>query len=436
MLRIYAFLWSIASAFNLTSQEVHPLLEYMPATFEQKQEIVQWSSVENPFKLVHATHYDAQHVTLFQKFPGLISTIPYISLGFMPTPLMCADNLALHLGIKKLYIKRDDALGGHTPQHRLPSGNKVRKLEFLLADALSWGCTHVITCGAAGSNHVLATAGYSYHLGLKCTGMLTPQYNSTMVQRNLLRHLMFSTTQLEYFPSARERDEYIRNICASEYSYTKRLSYFIPTGGSIPLGVVGFVNGGLELAQQLEAYHIAPPDYLYVPAGTVGTMAGLVLGLKAAGISTRVRAVVVAPVVKKSTFIERIIKLITATNIYLHERDSSFPLYTITEDDFDVIYTQSGQEYGKSTSESEHACAITSHFTSLALDNTYSGKAMAAIIKDINQLEDKSVIFWNTFDGYTWPEEPDWSESNYTQSLWYKNYTLMPESLHVYFERK
>ena len=112
---------------------------------------------------------------LFDLYPGLHGRVPHLQLANLPTPLDAADRMAAELGVRRLWIKRDDLSA------KPYGGNKVRKLEHLLADALEKGCDAVLTYGAAGSNHALATSIYARRVGLDCYAVLTPQAPSPKV---------------------------------------------------------------------------------------------------------------------------------------------------------------------------------------------------------------------------------------------------------------
>jgi 1-aminocyclopropane-1-carboxylate deaminase/D-cysteine desulfhydrase-like pyridoxal-dependent ACC family enzyme len=119
-------------------------------------------------------------IQLFEQYPSLGERLPYISLGVFPTPVEKLERLGAKLGVNQLYIKRDDLTG------RLYGGNKPRKLEFILGNALRLGTREVIAFGGVGSNHALATAIYAQQMGLKSISMLMPQPNAQYVRRNLL----------------------------------------------------------------------------------------------------------------------------------------------------------------------------------------------------------------------------------------------------------
>ncbi|MCK6587519.1 MAG: pyridoxal-phosphate dependent enzyme [Polyangiaceae bacterium] len=322
---------------------------------------------------------------LFKRFPELEAKIHHRALGSLPTPVERAEKLGEALGIRDLYIKRDD-LAGETY-----GGSKIRKLEFLLAEAKSLGKARVITFGGSGSNHAVATALYAQKLGLKATLMLLPQPINDEVRHRLLAARHFGA-EIRIGPgSARAR--------AAEA--TKALKedgiepYWIEMGGTSPLGNVGLVNAAFELKEQVDAGQMPEPDVLYIALGTMGSAAGLMLGLKAAGMKT-----VVVPVRASSpdTSSEaRLAAMIKETNEYLRALDPSFPAIDMGPLKGVVRGGYLGKGYGLPTRKGTHATAVFKEQTGLDLEATYTGKTFAAVMDDANDLAGKVVLFWNTY---------------------------------------
>lgn len=349
-------------------------------------------------KCVASTFSD---LPLFKAYPALQQTIAHISLGTFPTPLYYCDQLAKVHGIQNLFIKQDSISGGILSDGtQLFGGNKVRKLEFLLADALRHNAQSVLTFGCIGSNHATATATYARELGLRCYLMLTPQPDSAIVHRNL--NLMYAAhAEIIFSANATMRmDATTSTFIASKKDYGT-YPYFIPTGGSTPIGVIGFVNAAFELREQINNGLLTEPDYIYVATGSCGTTAGLALGLKAAGIQSRIIAVCVEPEEVLGAFEKRIAQLFTQTNQFLNDRDATFPLFADSADNVMIIHDFSGPCYGLCMPEVVEAIEEVEKYENVILDGTYTGKAFTAILSHAKQglLQDKNVLFWNTFDG-------------------------------------
>lgn len=173
----------------------------------------------------------AAKIPLFDHYPFLEKQISHVSLGSFPTPIIHVPSFSK---LSRVYVKCDNLSGLLTEKGRLFGGNKVRKLEFLLSDALHKGATTMLTLGGTGSNHAVATSEYAHQLGLGCLALLYPQSKSFTVQRNLLLHSYYGT-QL-----------YDASECTMEQLYQRNASeenvYVIPMGGSNTIGVLGFVN--------------------------------------------------------------------------------------------------------------------------------------------------------------------------------------------------
>ena len=258
---------------------------------------------------------------LFENYQLLGKKLPYVSLGEFPTPVQKLDQLGKQLGLSDLFIKRDDLTG------KVYGGNKVRKLEFILGDALRSGAKEVMTFGAAGSNHALATAIYAKQLGLKSISMLIPQPNANYVRRNLLMSYQNEAELHLYSPKRFFRATADPSVVYQLLRHGLKqgqLPRVIPMGGSSPLGAVGYVNAAFELHGQIMKGEMPEPDYIYVASGSMGTAAGLILGIRALNMKTKVVAVRVNS--ERFVNVKGLIKLIYQTNSLLSSMDPPFPI--------------------------------------------------------------------------------------------------------------
>jgi D-cysteine desulfhydrase len=343
------------------------------------------------------------NLPLFTLYPALQRNTPRLSLGSFPTPIQKLATLESVYNIQSLCIKQDSVSGGiGADGAQLFGGNKVRKLEFLLADALRYNAKSVLTFGCIGSNHAVATATYAQQLGLRCYCMLTPQSDSSVVQRNFALMQAAGAEMIISCNAAQRTDNTIETFIQSKKNHGD-YPYFIPTGGSTALGAVGFVNAACELCAQInEGLLLSKPDYIYVAAGSFGTVAGLSLGLKAAGIQSQIIAVCVEPEGTPGSVEQKINILFKQTNELLHERDATFPLFGDIADNVTVVHGFGGTGYGVCTQEALKAIADAQEHEGVCLDETYTGKAFAALLDHAQQgmLKDKNVLFWNTFCDY------------------------------------
>lgn len=209
-----------------------------------------------------------------------------ISLARTPTPLHPLDRLSADLGGPRIWIKRDDLTGSAL------SGNKIRKLEFVVAQALEEGCDTLITCGGIQSNHCRATAVVAAQLGLRCC-LILREDSAPVPDGNLLLDLLAGANVQTV-----SRGEYIRDLPGLfetwEAFYAERghKAFVIPTGASDEIGVWGYIAACEELKQDFTANHIAPKSII-VATGSGGTQAGLTAGADLFDLSATVTGIAV-----------------------------------------------------------------------------------------------------------------------------------------------
>jgi len=362
-------------------------------------------------------------IPLFDQYPLLREKLAHVPLGELPTPVQKLERLGTELGISQLYIKRDDLSG------KVYGGNKPRKLEFILGNALRSGAREVIALGGTGSNHALATAIYAQKVGLKSISMLMPQPNTRYVGRNLLMSYHYGA---ELHPCGAEMES-VRNMplvrLATMYQLLRHrlksgsFPRIIPPGGSSPTGTTGFVNAAFELRKQITNGEMPEPEYIYVACGTMGTAAGLILGLKAAKLDSRVVPVRVTS--EKFVNARGMINLIDKTSSLLNSLDASFPRFEFSAADIDIRHDYFGKRYALFTREGMEAVSMMREREGIKLDGTYTGKTLAALIDDAKsgRAQGKTVLFWNTLNSRDFSDE--------ISSI---DYHSLPRGFHRYFE--
>ncbi len=328
---------------------------------------------------------------LFDRYPEL--EVPWRSLGRFPTPVERAPWLG-----PRVWIKRDDLTG------ELYGGNKVRKLELVLADALSRGRRTILTIGATGSNHVLATALYARSLGFAATyAVLFPQPASADVDRRLaaFRELGVRTTRV---PGKALVPLAMATSSSASLAGGGGVPYVIGPGASSPLGTLGYVSAALELAGQIQAGDLPAPHAVYVPLGSGGTAAGLLLGFRLAGLAARVRAVrtVPAPWVTIGGTARLAARTASLLADAIPDRSAAAAVRRLrfSAADLDGVSDQIGRGYGAPTPAGVAAVAAAAT-AGLALETTYSGKTLAALMAAQPQEAAHDVLFWNTYCPYT-----------------------------------
>lgn len=322
-------------------------------------------------------------------FPKIGARLPKLAIADLPTPVS-THALSFAGGQCRVFLKHDDATSD------LYGGNKVRKLEYLLRRARDRGARRVATFGAAGSNHALATAVHATRLGFDCTCFLSQQKATPNVARTLNMHRALGTEIVRWQRGPAQLALFRRYL-------QHRGTWVIPLGGTCWLGAVGFVNAGLELAQQVHDGETRCPARIYIAAGTTGSVAGLALGLAAAGLDTRIQAIRVAdepfggPALMK--------RIVRKTSLLLRRLDPAFVTAeaALARLDWRDEFLAGG--YAAVDDLTRAACATAESELGSKLETTYTGKAMAAMLHDLQQPEyaGEETLFWNTYNSRPLP---------------------------------
>lgn len=330
-----------------------------------------------------------------ERFPQLAARLPWQPLASLPTTLSPAPRLGATLGVPGLLIKRDDLSA------RPYGGNKVRKLEYLLGDALARGCDTVLTFGAAGSNHALATSVYARQLGLDCHAVLSDQVATPWVADTLRWHLQLGT-RLTPATSYKQMLESAARIRA-KHPRGAECVYEITWGGSSPLGTIGFVAAGFELAAQLADCTAHEPARIYLPCGTMGSVAGLVLGLYLAGSDATVVSVPILP--RERVSAAAVAALGKATSEEMQQRDASVPSCPDLLSRFEFREGYLGAGYAQATPGGLEAMQLARELADLSVETTYSAKALACLIADARggRLTGCTPVFWQTWNSQPKP---------------------------------
>ncbi|MBI5817424.1 MAG: pyridoxal-phosphate dependent enzyme [Verrucomicrobia bacterium] len=315
---------------------------------------------------------------LFQRFPRLRDTMPFVPLGTCPTPverLTAVEHAARLPAEGQLWVKRDDLSGE-------PWGmSKVRKLEHYFGDARAAGARRVLTFGPLGSNHALATALYGKQLGFEVHLQLWPEPATERVRQTLMAEQALGAT-LFLVGTLDERALADLADDASSMLHAPRSEsvYVIPPAGTDPIGAMGYVEAGLEIGAQVARGELPAPDFVHVAGGTGGVAAGLVIGLRLAGLSSRVVAIrcVAAEVLTelRVVFLARRLRQRLAQLAGVEESTLPQP----GAEDFLILHDQAGGGYGQPTEASEQARALFAANASVVLDGTYTSKAAAGLL--------------------------------------------------------
>ncbi|HEY1077806.1 MAG TPA: pyridoxal-phosphate dependent enzyme [Fontimonas sp.] len=322
---------------------------------------------------------------LFDAFPAL-GIFPQAGLLAGPTPLQRLTDL------EDVWIKRDDLSASDY------GGNKIRKLDLLLGTARAVGRRELITFGYSGSNFVAATAWHGRKLGLRTHAFLLPQANAPYLADNLATALHCGA-QLDVGRSTAA----VAALAARRslrLALGGRMARWIPPGGSTPLGALGFVNAALELRAQIDAGAMPAPRQLVVAFSSMGTVAGLAIGLGLAQLPTRIVAVQVvepgmASAAKLQALIRRTLALIART------APAAVPARIA---DIQIREEFFGTGYAVPTAATQAAMQRFGAASGACSDSAYSGKALAALyaMQAAGELPGPS-LYWHTFNAHGRP---------------------------------
>lgn len=301
-----------------------------------------------------------------------------------PTPIQRLARLSAHLGDVNIFVKRDDlnGLGG--------GGNKLRKLEFLIGEALSIGADTIITVGARQSNHARLTAAAAARAGLKCELVLTrvvPRLDSDYIDNgNVLLDDLFGA-RVHDLPGAANALQYAEER-ANELRAQGRNVYVCPLGGSSPTGCLGYADCAAEIMAQSSAAGLSF-DRIVVPNGSGGMHAGLIAGLVALDLNP---------------------SIIDAFTVYGHAAQARSttldkarqtaqlidPALQVTSDAISIDEGQLGQGYGIPTDSMRAAVRLLASTEGLLIDPVYGGKAFAGLLERVKSgkyLAGQNILF-------------------------------------------
>lgn len=323
---------------------------------------------------------------LFSHYPMLKQQLEPQQFACLPTPVKALPGLGTNA-----WIKQDDLT------HSDYGGNKIRKLDFVLADIKRKSKKHVITFGATGTNAGVATAMMCYRNQLKCSIYLFEQPLTQTVKDNIALMQAYGA-ELIFCGSLLKT---VLNFYASRYRL-HRDSYFLWAGCSNAVATFAYINAALELKQQIEAGQLPEPEHIFVAVGSCSTLAGLTLGAKLCGLNSKIIGIRVAPAYlgpfpactegEVNKVIKQAAKQMTKWGIKIPEQ---IPRCHFS----DHFY---GEGYGIA-SEKSLSAIDTFKAQGIALENTYSAKAAAAFLQQLNfnsegEINTQPQLFWQTFN--------------------------------------
>jgi D-cysteine desulfhydrase family pyridoxal phosphate-dependent enzyme len=288
-------------------------------------------------------------------------------LALLPTPLVEAPRLTRALGGPRIFFKRDDLTGFGF------GGNKVRGLEFYLADALAMQADVIVTGAGPQSNHIRATAAAARVAGLDVVAIVHDSRPPEAQGNLLLDALLGAELRFTNDPNRAVVDDRIEEV-AAELRAAGRRPYVIPRGGASALGALGYVECIREMSGQVATQGLAI-DRLVLATGACGTQAGLLAGLHVYGIRMTVLGITVSRPVAEC--LERVTRIALAAGRLMGHAIELAADEAVVRDGF------IGPGYGIPTSEGNDAIRLVAQTEGIFLDPTYTGKGMAGLIAEI-----------------------------------------------------
>lgn len=315
-----------------------------------------------------------------------LSAFPRVDLLGGVTPIQQLVGLSEAVG-REIFVKRDDT----APLALAFGGNKLRKLEYLAADALRTGADTLVTAGAIQSNHVRQTAAIAAHLGMRCEAVLTVPPGLAKIDHfasgnRFLMNLLGVTC--EFSQSLDSIDVQLEGLAARLKSVGRR-PYVVPVGGSSPVGVMGYLRGGIELGKQVAAMGI-DLSAVVLASGSGGTHCGIAMSLAQCLPSTQVVGITVSCGVQEQT--RKVSDLAVRTGGLLGMSELGAPRIELWDDYF-------APGYGQCSADGIEAVRLVARTEGMLLDPVYTGKAMAGLLDGIERARfanDGPILFLHT----------------------------------------
>jgi len=310
----------------------------------------------------------------------LTDTLPRVRLGHLPTPLDELPRLSRALGGPRLLIKRDDQTGLAT------GGNKTRKLEFTVAEALRRGSDTLVTMGGVQSNHVRQTAAAAAIHGLRCVVVLRGEAPSQVTGNLLLDHLLGARV---VFSGERTREQVAEQIVAEEQAAGRR-PYLIPVGASDEFGAPGFVAAIEELNAQLTERRLHV-DRIVFASSSFGTQAGMCVGARALGFRPQIAAIAIDS--SRAEVQAGVAEIASRTSRRLGLEAFVSPGEVVAYDGY------LGAGYAVMGEPEREAIQLAARYEGILLDPVYTGRAMAGLVDLVRKGvlgKDETILFWHT----------------------------------------
>ena len=326
---------------------------------------------------------------LFRAFPDLARSVPWIRLAQTPTPVEACDAIVDYLGRGGVFQKRDDLTSP------LCGGNKVRRFEYLLADAERLGARELVTVGGLASSQVVASVLFGRAQGFRVTAVLFDQPVTSFARRAILASAGAGARLIR-------GGGYVSTAWRTGRAYEEaERAYFIPPGASTPVANLGYVDAALELGEQVERGECPRPDIIVLPSGTGGTLAGLAIGLAILGWPT----VVVGVRITERIACNRVTidYLIGQSTRYLRHHSRSYASRSRPRPRYSLYQHAVGKGYGHPTEDAIAAVDVVERLTGTPGEITYSAKGIAGLRAIARAHPEATILYWHTLSSAPWP---------------------------------
>ena len=307
-----------------------------------------------------------------------------LKLGNFTTKIERLEKLSTMLK-ENIYIKRDDQTGSEV------SGNKIRKLEFSINEAINNDCDTLITCGGIQSNHARATAAAGIKLGLKSVLVLRSDETPEMEGNYLIDKIMGADIRIISSEDYRERRQEIMENILKELEEKGRKGYIIPEGASNGIGTFGYINCFKEILDQEKELGITF-DTIVTAVGSGGTFAGLYLGNKLTESNKKIVGINVCD--SAEYFKDKVRSILEEVKTYIPDRK-----FEITKDDMHIIDGYVGDGYALSRPEELEFICDFAEAEGIILDPVYTGKTMRGLYTELKKgtfKDSKNILFIHT----------------------------------------
>jgi len=320
---------------------------------------------------------------LFDALPDLARKVPWTALAHVPTAVDPCDAIAPWLGRERVFMKRDDLISP------LYGGNKVRRYEFVLADAKAKGARRIVTAGGIASTQVMATALFGRALGFEVRAVLFDQPVTEFAKQAIVGFVDAGAELVHGGGYAMTAWRTLRAMRRDAYNY------LILPGAANPLANLGYIDAMLELAAQVERGETPRPDVIVLPTGSSGTLAALALGCAHLGWATEIVGVRITTALACNRFTVGMV--IRATDRFLAARDRRWQAVR-GRVRYSLYGAALGRGYGYPTPEAVEGAGMVERLTGARGEVTYSGKALAALhaLAQEPAYRGKTLLLWNT----------------------------------------